>query len=482
MAVIKHIAIHRSPMKLMNYILQNGKTDKNTLVTGMLCSTEPEKAYKEFEWIYERFSGERFYNGTQEGVKKNIKIHHYIQSFEPGEVTPEEAHKIAVEWARKVFGDHRQVLISTHIDKGHIHTHLAVAVYDCRGKRWIDNKETLKHCRDVSDRICKAHGLSVIKNPSRDRNHKYAEWKARQEKRCWKDRLRDDIDKLILKDDVQSIDDLIAKLRAKKYIVTYGKYISVRSPKAKHGIRTFRLGDGYALEELKFRIANKEQEMSIEKAMSYQGIQREYALCLRQMQIVVYRHERYPRKVTLREVRQNAELLQYICEKKIRTEEDFKNLVDESFRIYSDLKDEQEQLMSQIGETRKLTQDIPEFLEIIHSGDMSKEQRKRLKELSYLFDMNVSSADDAFEYEEELKGLEEKQEKISAELKNAESENRLAAMYYENYLRTVQTDYDILLERAKREYLENAEIKERELSAYRERTESEISAGQHYRR
>ena len=99
MAVIKHIAIHRSPMKLMNYILQNGKTDKNTLVTGMLCSTEPEKAYKEFERIYERFSGERFYNGTQEGVKKNIKIHHYIQSFEPGEVTPEEAHRVGVEWA-----------------------------------------------------------------------------------------------------------------------------------------------------------------------------------------------------------------------------------------------------------------------------------------------------------------------------------------------------------------------------------------------
>ena len=241
----------------------------------------------------------------------------------------------------------------------------------------------MKRCRDVSDRICQSHGLSIIENPGRDRNHKYAEWKARKEKHCWKDTLREDIDKLVMKDDVQSIDDLIAKLREMKYIVTYGKYISVRSPKAKHGIRTFRLGDGYALEELKYRIANKEQEMSIEKAMSYQGIQREYALFLRQMQILVYRHVPYPRKVTIREVRRNAELLQYICEKKIRTEEDFKNLVDESSKRYNDLKNRQETLKADIEETKNIIASIPEYLRLMTADDMTDRINEFLPPFSF---------------------------------------------------------------------------------------------------
>ena len=153
MAVIMYSAIHRSPLMFLKYILREGKTNRNELVTGLRCSANVEDAYGEFERIFQKNSGERFYRKTNREVKNPIKVHHYIQSFAPGEVTPEQAHSIAVEWARKTFGDHRQVLVSTHTDKGHVHSHIAVAVFDFSGKRWIGNKETLRKCREVSDRM-----------------------------------------------------------------------------------------------------------------------------------------------------------------------------------------------------------------------------------------------------------------------------------------------------------------------------------------
>ena len=205
MAVIKHIAIHNSPMNLFKYILREDDPDKDIIITGLNCSEDSESAYDEFRFSYEYFSGKPFYSSGNLNGKSPIKLHHYIQSFKPGEVTPEEAHRIGEVWAKIVFGIDRQILISTHTDKNHIHNHFAVAVFDKHGERWIDNKQTLKICRDKSDKLCRDHNLSVIENPSYDHDNKYGEWKARQQKRCWKDKLREDIDKLVLRDDVNTI-------------------------------------------------------------------------------------------------------------------------------------------------------------------------------------------------------------------------------------------------------------------------------------
>ncbi len=459
-------AIHKSPLMFLKYILREGKTNGNELVTGLCCSANVEDAYGEFERIYQKNSGERFYRKTNREVKNPIKVHHYIQSFAPGEVTPEQAHSIAVEWARKTFGDHRQVLISTHTDKGHVHSHIAVAVFDLNGQRWIGNKETLKKCREMSDMICKAHGLSIIDDPSKEHKHKYGEWKARKENRCWKDKLRDDIDDLILREDVKSVDDLIVRLREMNYTVNFGKYISVKAPKAKHSIRTFRLGDGYALEELKYRIASKDREMSFEKVMSYQGIQREYAVCLRQMQIIHYHHEPYIRKVSVREVRQNAELLQFLSENKIGTEEDFRSLVNENYEKCAGLKEQLEKVSKEAAKMKKLIDDIPEFLQIINSDDRSNEQKKRLAELSYLFALDVSSEKDSARFEEELKKLESKVDEVSRKLESAESDFKEVSGFYERYLDTIRMDYEKMLERAKREYAEAAERENREYEEY----------------
>ena len=145
--IIKHIPVHTRPKKFIAYILNGKKNDEMKYASGINCQADVELAYRSFKEDFERFTFHRFdiQEYLDEGEKKNkesIRLHHYIQSFKPGEVTPEVAHEIGVKWARKVFGDKFTVLISTHIDKGQVHTHFAVSVFDTNGNRWVSNQET----------------------------------------------------------------------------------------------------------------------------------------------------------------------------------------------------------------------------------------------------------------------------------------------------------------------------------------------------
>jgi len=130
-----------------------------------------------------------------------------------------------------------------------------------------------------------------------------------------------------LHDDVKSVEDLAERLRKKGYTVTLKKYLSVKVAKNRKAIRSYRLGDGYAIEELQYRIENKNREMSLEKVAECQGIQREYALCLRELQIMVYRKSENSYNATFSELRKNAELLTFMCENKIQSVADFENAV-----------------------------------------------------------------------------------------------------------------------------------------------------------
>ena len=454
MAVIKHIAIHNSPMNLFKYILREDDPDEDVIVTGLNCSEDSESAYDEFRFSYEYFSGKPFYSSGNLNGKSPIKLHHYIQSFKPGEVTPEEAHKIGEVWAKIVFGIDRQILISTHTDKNHIHNHFAVAVFDLYGERWIDNKQTLKICRDKSDKLCRDHNLSVIENPSKEHNHKYGEWKARQQKRCWKDKLREDIDKLVLRDDVRTINDLVGKLKEMGYTVTFKKYLTVKSPKAKHAIRTFRLGDGYALEELKYRIEYKQSALTFDKIMQYQGIARDYAMCMRQTQLMLISKQTYdfPRKITYREVQQNAEILRFITENKITSEDEFKKSVNDYSEKYSALFKKQEEIKREIEKYEKIISYIPDYLKLYKSDEMTAEESKYFNEICKIMPFYIKSEDEITRFRELLLEDKKKLKDVSDKLNSAESNKNVSAKYYENYIRSMQSDYDVLLDKARKEY------------------------------
>ncbi len=111
MAVTKTHPIKSTLRKALDYILNPDKTDDSMLVSSFGCS--PETADIEFEW-------------TRKSAKRESPnlAHHLIQSFAPGETTPEQAHEIGMKLAEEVFGGKYEFILTTHIDKGHIHNHL----------------------------------------------------------------------------------------------------------------------------------------------------------------------------------------------------------------------------------------------------------------------------------------------------------------------------------------------------------------------
>ena len=421
MAIIKHISIKVSPLALLKYITGETKDEEVKFITGLNCSEEAESAYMEMGICYQSFANEKFFGKRNDSGKQKIKMHHYIQSFSKGEITPEEAHRIAIKWAETVFGTEHQIVVATHTDKEHIHTHFAVNAYSLTGKHWIDNKKTLKQCRDISDKIVREHNLSVIDNPSRNKNNSYGEWLARQNGTSWKEKLCDDIDRLILQDNVKSIDDLIKELQNCGYEVTQHKYLSVKPAclKNRKAVRTLRLGDGYGLEELQYRIENKDMEMSISEVAKYEGVQRDYAFCQRSLQIKLYRRETDWHKVTYGELRRNAELLNYVCSNNIHSKDEFENMVNAAAEKVDELK-------KQI----KKTEEKIRVLEIYDKND------------SMLLTLKP-----------ELDELREKYDKAVAEKKEISGN-------YKTFVRQLESDYEVMLRKAKTEF----EAYEEELS------------------
>ena len=454
MAIVKYIAVHKSPKNFLRYIMNGDKTEEMKLVTGLNCTANLDYAYNQMSNVFEKFAKERFCKKSlndENSGKEKIRLHHYIQSFKPDEVSPEETHKIGVEWAEKVFGRDHQVLVTTHVYKNNIHNHFAVSAYDLFGKKWYGNKTTLKRCRKISDKICKSHGLSIIENPTYPNNQKYSDWLARQQNVSWKTQLCDEIDKLVLREDVKTVEDLAERLREKYYAVTLKKYMSIRVYENRKSIRSYRLGDGYAIEELRYRIENKNREISLSVVASYQGVQREYAMCLRELQIMVYRKPDNSHNVTYGELRRNAELLTYLCDNKICSVEDFQNVVNAAAEKSDRLKKSREKLLHEISERENILKDGARYLEFNSIKMPTAVQLNELVKLKHLIKYKLRSEEDISVHEQELEKLKSELFETEKSLETAEKEKSTAADNYKTYLRQMQSDYDFVFEKMRRE-------------------------------
>lgn len=178
MAYIKHTAIHTTPRAHLEYILNPGKNEDMKYSTAICCTNDYAAVCEDFKEIYEAFAKDKFDNHTKSKYE-SVRIHSYIQSFDES-VSPEVAHQIGVEWAKAMFGENRPVIISTHTNTGHCHNHIAVCAYDVKGNRWFGDRITYNLAREVSDRVCLEHGLSIIKKPKKHSSVKYKEWDSRK--------------------------------------------------------------------------------------------------------------------------------------------------------------------------------------------------------------------------------------------------------------------------------------------------------------
>ena len=241
------------------------KTNNGELVSSYMCS--PETAAEEFEIskkIYAQLTG------RSQPTKRDVIMYRIIQSFKPGEVSPEEANRIGYELAMKFTGGQHQFVVSTHTDKAHIHTHIEFnsTNLNCDGK-FQNVKDSAFVLRRLNDELCRAHGLSVIENPKPSAK-KQKEIAAVKYGVSFKERLRQTIDRIL--PDCRGYDDFLEKMRAEGYEIKEGKTLSFRAPGQERFTRSNRLGADYTREALQERSTiRRGRSAEPKKSLSHTG-------------------------------------------------------------------------------------------------------------------------------------------------------------------------------------------------------------------
>ena len=383
MAYVKHTAIHTTPKSHLKYILNPEKNEKMKYVTGICCGDGLETAYDNFKELFEKYNNEEFEkcSSSKNSGKRNIRIHSYTQSFDSS-VSPEEAHRIGVEWAKKVFGENRPIIVSTHSNTEHCHNHIAVCPYDLDGIHWHSNRKTLDFVRKRSDEICLEHGLDIIKNPKRNSTISYKEHDARKKGYSWKIQMADMIDRLILQNDVTDVYSLIEKMREYGYTFTNESRLIAKPKGVKYGCSIAKLGFGYSYQMLMERISNKQNEFVGRKISAFVGFQVELAVSIREKQLDIYRTPmvRYP---TYAEVKRSFEILNFIHSNHIHSLDDMKSCLaaanrkeDIALHRYCKCTEKKEQLktLNYLGD---------EYACLLKTENRDEVQQKRLEKLHW---------------------------------------------------------------------------------------------------
>ena len=243
MAVTKIKPIKSTLSKALDYIQNPAKTDEKILVSSFGCS-------------YETADIEFGFTLSQALEKGNNLAHHLIQSFEPGEVDYEKAHEIGRQLADAVTKGQHEYVLTTHIDKGHIHNHIIFcAVNFVNHRKYNSNKRSYYGIRNMSDKLCRENGLSVVVPNKGSKGKHYAEYQAEKTGTSYKGKLKIAIDTLIPQ--VSSFEKLLQRLQAAGYEIKTGKYISCRAPEQERFTRLKTLGADYTEDALKERISGQ---------------------------------------------------------------------------------------------------------------------------------------------------------------------------------------------------------------------------------
>ena len=453
MAYVKHTAIHTTPKAHLKYILNPEKNEEMKYVTGICCGDELETAYDNFKEIYEKYNDENFDNceTSKKGGKRNIRIHSYTQSFDSG-VSAEEAHRTGVEWAKKVFGENRPIIVSTHSNTEHCHNHIAVCPYDLDGIRWHSNRKSLEFVRKRSDEICLEHGLDIIRNPKKKSTIGYKEWDSRKKGCSWKIKMSDTIDRLIHSDDVTDIYSLVEKMKEYGYTFTNESRLIAKPKGVKYGCSIAKLGFGYSYQMLMERISNKQNEFVGRKISAFVGFQVELAVDIREKQLEIYRTPviHYP---TYAEVKKSFEILNFIHSNHIHSLEDMKSCLaaanrkeDIALHRYCKCTEKKEQLktLNYLGD---------EYACLLKTENRDEAQQKRLEKLHWQLAENGgiggwNTHEDNWlpKLKEKLKNDLKELDSLGAELGRTSAERTKAEAAYEYLQDFLKSDYDRIRE------------------------------------
>lgn len=332
--------------KAIAYILNPEKTDEKLLVSSYGCASET--AAREFEWT-RRIAGQKGMNPVR------IIARHVIQSFEIGEVTPELAHEIGKQFADEILGGKYEYVLTTHIDKDHVHNHLifnAVDFVDYHAYK--SYKRIYYDMREVSDRLCKENGLSVIP-PSQNKGMSYKEYTEAKRGTSWKQKLKQTIDRLVIT--AKDYDDFLRLMQEAGYEIKTGKYISFRAEGQERFTRSKTIGENYTEERIKERIAGRtprrSQRQTTPKGISLIGDIQE--------RIRLIDSKGYEHKAKLTILKEAARTLNYLTDNNLLQYADLEKKVEDVHSSYDRTGKELKGVEARLREVQPLIKNISNY-------------------------------------------------------------------------------------------------------------------------
>ena len=346
MAVTKIKAIRGTLSKAIAYILNPEKTDEKLLVSSYGCASET--AAREFEWTRKI--------AEQKGMNPvRIIARHVIQSFGIGEVTPELAHEIGKQFADEILGGKYEYVLTTHIDKDHVHNHLifnAVDFVDYHAYK--SYKRIYYDMREVSDRLCKENGLSVIP-PSQNKGMGYKEYTEAKRGTSWKQKLKQTIDRLVIT--AKDYDDFLRLMQKAGYEIKTGKYISFRAEGQERFTRSKTISENYTEERIKERIAGRtprrSQRQTTPKGISLIGDIQE--------RIRLIDSKGYEHKAKLTILKEAARTLNYLTENNLLQYADLEKKVEDVHSSYDRTGKELKVVEARLREVQPLIKNISNY-------------------------------------------------------------------------------------------------------------------------
>ena len=346
MAVTKIKAIRGTLSKAIAYILNPEKTDEKLLVSSYGCASET--AAREFEWTRKI--------AEQKGMNPvRIIARHVIQSFEIGEVTPELAHEIGKQFADEILGGKYEYVLTTHIDKDHVHNHLIFNAVDfVNYHAYKSYKRIYYDMREVSDRLCKENGLSVIP-PSQNKGMGYKEYTEAKRGTSWKQKLKQTIDRLVIT--AKDYDDFLRLMQEAGYEIKTGKYISFRAKGQERFTRSKTIGENYTEERIKERIAGRtprrSQRQTTPKVISLIGDIQE------RIRLIDSKGYEYKAKLTI--LKEAARTLNYLTENNLLQYADLEKKVEDVHSSYDRTGKELKVVEARLREVQPLIKNISNY-------------------------------------------------------------------------------------------------------------------------
>ena len=406
--------------KAIAYILNPEKTDEKLLVSSYGCASET--AAREFEWTRKI--------AEQKGMNPvRIIARHVIQSFEIGEVTPELAHEIGKQFADEILGGKYEYVLTTHIDKDHVHNHLIFNAVDFVDYlAYKSYKRIYYDMREVSDRLCKENGLSVIP-PSQNKGMGYKEYTEAKRGTSWKQKLKQTIDRLVIT--AKDYDDFLRLMQEGGYEIKTGKYISFRAEGQERFARSKTIGENYTEERIKERIAGRtprrSQRQATPKGISLIGDIQE--------RIRLIDSKGYEHKAKLTILKEAARTLNYLTENNLLQYADLEKKVEDVHSSYDRTGKELKGVEARLREVQPLIKNISNY--------------QRLKPVYDAFQKAKDKPSFKAKHEAELVIFEAARSTLLA----MQGDEKLPS------LKTLQAEQQRLLEEQQRLYDERAKLK-----------------------